>query len=290
MLRRLIGEDIDLLWKPADDLWQVKIDPAQIDQILANLAVNARDAISGVGKVTIATENVVFDEAYCVRHLGFVPGEYVRLMVSDDGCGMDPEILPHLFEPFFTTKGVGEGTGLGLATVYGIVRQNHGFIHVYSEPGQGTTFTIYLPRHASQTATNRTEVMAELAKSAGETVLLVEDEPAILVIAQRILGRLGYAVLTASTPGEAIRLVETHAREIHLLITDVVMPEMNGRDLARRLLSLHPKLKCLFMSGYTADVIAHHRVLEEGVHFIQKPFSMEELAAKVREALGGSGE
>ena len=285
MLRRLIGEDIHLAWLPAADLGPVKVDPTQIDQILANLCVNARDAIDGVGKVTIETGNAVFDEAYCADHPGFVPGEYVRLAVSDDGRGMDKETQAHLFEPFFTTKGVGEGTGLGLATIYGIVKQNHGFVHVYSEPGQGTTFRLYLPRHAGQAAATRTEPARALPRSSGETVLLVEDEPAILAIARKVLARLGYTVLTARTPGEAIGLAETPAREIHLLMTDVVMPEMNGRDLARRILSIHPKLKCLFMSGYTANVIAHHGVLDEGVHFIQKPFSMEDLAAKVRQAL-----
>ena len=285
MLRRLIGEDIHLAWLPAAGLGLVKVDPTQIDQILANLCVNARDAIGGVGKITIETGAAVFDEAYCADHPGFLPGEYVRLAVSDNGHGMDKETQAHLFEPFFTTKGVGEGTGLGLATIYGIVKQNHGFIYVYSEPGQGTTFKLYLPRHAGRVAPTPAKSTRELPRSAGETVLVVEDEPAILAIARKVLARLGYTVLAARTPGEALALAETPAGEIHLLMTDVVMPEMNGRDLAQRLLSIHPKLKCLFMSGYTANVIAHHGVLNEGVHFIQKPFSMEELAAKVRQAL-----
>ena len=289
MLRRLIGEDIDLAWLPAKNLGPVKVDPTQVDQILANLCINARDAIEGVGRVTIETANAVFDEAYCADHAGFVAGEYVRLTVSDNGCGMDKATLAQIFEPFFTTKRIGEGTGLGLATVYGIVKQNHGFINVYSEPGHGTTFTLYLPRHADEVTATRLEAVAEMAKSSGETVLLVEDEPAVLGIARIILVRLGYSVLTAGTPGEAIRLAEVHAGEIHLLITDVVMPEMNGRDLERRLSALHPKLKCLFMSGYTANVIAHHGALKAGVHFIQKPFSMGDLAAKVREALGSAG-
>ena len=189
------------------------------------------------------------------------------LAVSDDGCGMDKETLAHIFEPFFTTKGVGKGTGLGLATVYGIVKQNNGFINVYSEPGQGTTFTIYLPRHAGKAEQARTEGAAEPAARGHETILLVEDEPAILKLTTRMLEQLGYTVLAASTPGEAIRLAREHAGEIHLLMTDVVMPEMNGRDLARNLLSLYPHLKCLFMSGYTADVIAHHGVLDEGRAF-----------------------
>ena len=286
MLRRLIGEDIALAWLPAEGLGPVKVDPSQVDQILANLCVNARDAIGGVGKVTIETANIVFDAAYCADHPGYVAGEYVRLAVSDNGCGMDKATVAQIFEPFFTTKGMGEGTGLGLATVYGIVKQNHGFINVYSEPGHGTTFTLYLPRHAGEAAATGTATAAEPPRSSGETVLLVEDEPAVLAIARIILERLGYAVLTAGTPSEAIRLAGAHAGEIHLLITDVVMPEMNGLDLERRLLSLHPKLKCLFMSGYTADVIAHHGVLKAGVNFIQKPFSMGDLAAKVRTTLG----
>ena len=285
MLRRLIGEDIDLAWLPEAGLCPVKMDPAQVDQILANLCVNARDAIADVGKVTIETGNAVFDETYCADHVGFVAGEYVLLAVSDDGCGMDKEILDQIFEPFFTSKGVGQGTGLGLSTVYGIVKQNNGFINVYSEPGKGTTFKIYLPRYADQAVDTQRERTAEIPLGRGETVLVVEDEPALLTMAKMMLEKLGYRVLAAGTPGEAIGLAEEHASEIHLLITDVVMPEMNGRDLAERLQSLYPGMKILFMSGYTADVIAHRGVLDEGVNFIQKPFSMKDLAVKVREAL-----
>ena len=285
MLRRLIGEDIHLAWLPASGLAPVKVDPTQIHQILANLCVNARDAIGGVGKITIDTGNEVFDETDRADHPEVVPGEYARLAVSDNGCGMEKETLAHLFEPFFTTKDVGKGTGLGLAMIYGIVVQNHGFIRVNSEPGKGTTFRIYLPRHAGQNAAAQTGGVAEAPMSRGESVLLVEDEAAIVAIARRVLERLGYTVLTACTPGEAIRLAEAHSQEIQLLMTDVVMPEMNGRDLAARLLSRAPRLKCLFMSGYPDDVIAHHGVLDEGVHFIAKPFSVEDLAAKVREAL-----
>lgn len=287
MLHRLIGEDIGLLWKPAADLWSVKVDPSQIDQVLANLCVNARDAITGVGKVTIVTKNESYDEAFCASHPGYLPGRYVVLSVSDDGCGMDKEVLGHLFEPFFTTKPVGQGTGLGLATVYGVVKQNRGFINVYSEPGHGTTFNISLPRHADKAEQVKKDAPAQLVGRGHETILLVEDEPAILQIAKRTLGMLGYTVLAAATPGEAIRLAEEHAGKVHLLMTDVVMPEMNGRDLAKRLLALYPTLKRLFMSGYTADVIAHQGVLEEGINFIQKPFSMQDLAGKVRAALDG---
>ncbi|MBI5604423.1 MAG: PocR ligand-binding domain-containing protein [Deltaproteobacteria bacterium] len=285
MLRRLIGEDIDLVWVPGKNLWSIKVDPSQIDQILANLCVNARDAIAGLGKVTIETENTTFDEAYCADHPGFIPGDFVMLAVSDDGHGMDKDTLDKIFEPFFTTKEIGRGTGLGLATVYGTVKQNSGFINVYSEPGHGTTFKIYLPRHAVISEQMSKETPAAPVARGHETILLVEDEPAILNMTRQMLERFGYRVLSASTPGEAIRMAREHAGEIHLLISDVVMPEMNGRELAKNLISLYPGLKRLFMSGYTANVIAHHGVLDEGIHFIQKPFSIQALAVKVREAL-----
>jgi PAS domain S-box-containing protein len=285
MLRRLIGEDIDLAWLPADGLWSVKVDPSQIDQILANLCVNARDAIESVGKVTIETENIAIDSEYCNNNAGFVPGEYVTLAVNDNGCGMDKETLTQVFDPFFTTKKTGKGTGLGLATVYGVVKQNNGFINVYSEPGHGTTFRIYLPRYLGKNERTQPEGSPGMVNGGCETVLLVEDESAILKMTQTLLERLGYSVLIASSPGEAIRLAHRHEGEIHLLMTDVVMPDMNGRDLARNLIQFSPRLKCLFMSGYTANVIAHHGVLDEGVHFIQKPFSKASLAAKLREVL-----
>jgi PAS domain S-box-containing protein len=285
MLRRLIGEDIDLAWLPQDGLWPIKIDPAQVDQILANLCVNARDAIAGVGRITIETHTVTFDTAYCADHAGFVPGDFVLLSVSDDGCGMDKETLDSIFEPFFTTKDESLGTGLGLATVFGIVKQNNGFINVYSEPGKGTTFRIYFPRHVGKAEKIRVETVAEIPSSQGETVLLVEDEPAIIKMCQMMLERLGYQVLTTGNPSEALRLAGNHAGEIHLLITDVVMPEMNGRELADQLCTLFPDIKTLFMSGYTANVIAHRGVLEEGVNFIQKPFSIKDLSVKVRATL-----
>ena len=285
MLRRLIGENIDLAWLPGKDLGRVRIDPSQIEQLLANLCVNARDAIRDTGKITVETGAVTFDETHCASHVGSVPGEYVLLAVSDNGCGMDPETRSHLFEPFFTTKEVGKGTGLGLATVYGMVKQNNGFIDVYSEPGQGTTFKIYLPRDTAEAGRTTKMDAAQPAARGRETILLVEDEPMILDIAVKILERQGYTVMAASTPGEAIRLAREHTGEIHLLMTDVVMPEMNGKDLAKNLLSLYPNLKRLFMSGYTADIIAHHGVLDEGVQFIQKPFSVKKLAGQVREVL-----
>ncbi len=286
MLQRLIGEDIDLAWLPQSSMWPVRMDPSQLDQILANLCVNARDAIEGVGKITIETGMATLDEAYCSNHIGFVPGDFVLMAVSDNGCGMDQEIKDKLFEPFFSTKGVGKGTGLGLATVYGIVKQNRGFINVYSEPGKGTTFRIYLPAQKAFKDQAQPEMVGGIPGGLeNQTILLVEDEPAILSMTTTMLKRLGYTVLKADRPGKAVALAREHAGEIHLLMTDVVMPEMNGRDLAQSLLSLYPNMKRLFMSGYTANVIAHHGVLDEGVHFIQKPFSKKDLALKVSQAL-----
>ncbi len=287
MLRRLIGEDIHLVWQPGPGLWPVKMDPSQIDQILVNLCVNARDAIGGVGKMTIETGNCSLDESYAATHAGFLSGDYVKIAISDNGCGMDRETLSHIFEPFYTTKGVNQGTGLGLATVYGAIKQNNGFINAYSEPDSGSTFTLYLPRYLGKEERFRKKTPVEVTARGHETILLVEDEPAILEVTTLLLERHGYTVLTAGTPGEAIDLAEKHAGEIHLLLTDVVMPEMNGRELAKNLLSLYPDLKRLFMSGYTANVIAHHGVLDEGVHFIQKPFSFKDLTNRLREALNG---
>jgi two-component system, cell cycle sensor histidine kinase and response regulator CckA len=287
MLRRLIGEDINLLWQPGRSLQPVKVDPSQIDQLLANLCVNARDAIEGVGKVTIETGAKTFDEDYCHDHLGSLPGEYVLLEVSDDGCGMDKTTLSHIFEPFFTTKEQGKGTGLGLASIYGIVKQNNGFINVYSEPDQGTTFKIYLPVYAIQSDGMMEKAPNLPTEQGNETILLVEDESVILQMTTRMLERLGYTVVAAATPGEAIRLAHEYQGRIDLLMTDVVMPEMNGRELAEKLLSHYPDLKRLFMSGYTANVIAHHGVLDQGVNFIEKPFSKKDLGEKLREALEG---
>jgi PAS domain S-box-containing protein len=285
MLLRLIGEDIELAWLPGAGLWPVNIDPSQIDQILANLCVNARDAIAGVGKITIETENVLFDEEYCSRYPGFSSGQYVMLGVSDTGTGMSKEVLEHLFEPFFTTKEVGKGTGLGLATVYGIVKQNEGFIHVYSEPGRGATFKIYLPRFIGQMAGRAKERAGALPRGAGETVLLVEDEAVILHVGKAMLENLGYRVLAAGSPAEAVQLAAAHTDELQLLITDVIMPVMNGRDLAQLIQEIKPGLKVLFTSGYTANVIAHQGVLDEGVCFLQKPLSMKNLAVKIRQVL-----
>jgi two-component system cell cycle sensor histidine kinase/response regulator CckA len=285
MLRRLIGDDIDLIWIPDDSPYPVKMDPVQVDQILANLCINARDSITDIGKVTIETGNAVFDEQYCSDHFGFVQGEYVMLAISDNGCGMDKETLEQIFEPFFTSKGAGQGTGLGLSMVHGIVKQNNGFINVYSEPGKGSTFRIYLPRDEGQSVVNLQENVAQYPLGHGETVLVVEDEPELLDLDKKILGKLEYRVLTAGTPGEAIRLAEEQADKIQLLITDITLPDMNGIELAERLHTLCPGLKIMFMSGYTSNMIAHQGMLDEGVNFIQKPFAIHDFAVKVRESL-----
>ena len=286
MLRRLIGENINLVWMPGTGLWPVKIDPSQVDQILANLCINARSAITGVGKITVATENSTLDEDYSASHMPTLPGEYLRLTVSDSGCGMDTLTLAHIFEPFFTTKEIGEGTGLGLATVFGVVKQNNGIISVDSEPGKGATFTIYLPRHLGEGGPAPVIHVEKPTRIGKETLLLVEDEPAILKMTTTMLQLLGYRVLAAKTPGEAERLARDFTGTIDMLITDVIMPEMDGRTLAARLLAIKPRLKGLFMSGYTAKIISQHGVLDQGVYFIEKPFTKKELAAKIGEVLG----
>ncbi len=286
MVQRLIGEDITLTWLPQAALWPVKADRSQIDQILANLCVNAKDAITGHGTLTIQTGNCTMDGSCCSICSEPVLGDYVMLAVSDSGCGMDAETIGHLFEPFFTTKEVGKGTGLGLATIFGIVKQNNGHLEVRSEPKKGTTFTVYLPRHGEAAAPSRAEEVIPASDRGRETVLLIEDEPALLNMAKRMLEHQGYTVLAASTPATAIRLAAEHASTIRLLMSDVIMPEMNGQQLAKILIKDHPHLKLLFISGYTADVIANHGVLECGVNFIQKPFSLHDLAAKVRSILG----
>ncbi|MFZ2961081.1 MAG: response regulator [Candidatus Ozemobacteraceae bacterium] len=285
MLRRLIGEHLALNWKPGAGLWRVKIDPGQINQILTNLAVNARDAIPEMGKITIETRNCSFDRADCATYPGSVPGLFVMLAVSDTGLGMEKEVLEHIFEPFFTTKEVGRGTGLGLATVYGIVKQNEGFIDVESRPDKGTIFRIYFPRYQGNVDEVKSEDDVSIVRGQGETVLVVEDETSMLSLIREILVGLDYKVLSADTPSRALKDVEAHVGDIHLLITDVVMPEMNGRELAARVREQIPGIKCFFMSGYTRDVIANLGVVNEGFQFIQKPFTVKDLAAKVRETL-----
>lgn len=290
MLLPLIGEDIEMVWQPKADLWQVKIDPTQLEQILTNLCVNARQAIKGVGKIVLETNNVIFDELYCSQHVGTIPGEYVQLMVTDDGCGISKKDQQNIFEPFFTTKDIGEGTGLGLATVYGIVKQNNGYVYVYSELSKGSTFKIYLPRHLSQDGVRKDASQeTDIPEGHGETILVVEDEPATLKLTKRILSGLGYTVIDASTTKQALDFAKENQGEIQVLLTDVIMPEMNGRELATAIRALCPKLKVLFMSGYTADIIARQGVLPAGVNFIQKPFTKKDLANEIREVLGDSG-
>ncbi|MBF0398704.1 MAG: response regulator [Desulfobacterales bacterium] len=285
MIRRLIGENIELMWTPGADIWTIKMDPSQIDQILANLCVNARDSIFCIGKIKIETSNVILDEAYCASHREFVPGSYITLTVSDNGCGMNKKVLNKIFEPFFTTKGVGKGTGLGLATIHGMVKQNKGFIDVSSEPGHGSTFKIYLPRYDSKLDQVKQEKSPNCLERGSETVLLVEDEPSTLKITKTILKGLGYNVIAAKTPMEAIQLAKEQEGKIQLLITDVIMPEMDGKDLSAKILSLYPNIKCIFMSGYTDEIISHQNELKKSGHFIQKPFSIEEIASKVRKVL-----
>jgi PAS domain S-box-containing protein len=285
LLRPLIGENIELAFQPGPDLRQVRIDPSQIDQLLANLVVNSRDAIRGTGRIAIATSNVTLGAHDSARLPGSIPGDHVALTVDDNGSGMDVGTLSQIFEPFFTTKEEGKGTGLGLATVYGIVNQNNGLIDVRSAPGRGTTFTVYFPAAAAGEEVERVGPLAASPLLGDETVLLVEDEPALLEIGRETLEGFGYRVLAAGTAAEAIRLAGEHRGDIALLVTDVVMPKMNGRELADRLVAERPGLACLFMSGYTADVIAPHGILDESLNFIQKPFTARRLAEKVREAI-----
>ena len=287
ILRRLIGEDIEFVWLPGEELWLIKMDPSQIDQILANLCANARDAIESVGKIVISTSNASVDADFCRNKEGCRAGHFVVLSITDTGCGMDHETRANLFEPFYTTKEIGKGTGLGLAMVYGIVQQNHGFVTVDSAPGKGTGFKLYLPRYDTPSAPARLEEARETLSLGTETILLVEDEPAILDMAGLMLEQMGYRVIKANSPFEAIHLARGCSGKIDLLMTDVVMPEMNGWELAKKLHTIQPAIKQLFTSGYTSMAIAQPDVLDEGVHFIQKPFTMQDLSVKVREALQG---
>jgi len=285
MFHRLIGEDIELVSVLAEDLGRVKVDPGQMEQVILNLVINSRDAMPRGGKLTIETANVEIDEKYVHNHVGAKPGRYVRVSVSDTGVGMTPEVKGRIFEPFFTTKEKGMGTGLGLSTVYGIVKQSGGNVWVYSELGKGATFKVYLPR-VDEPLEEETEkqIKRELPRG-GETVLVAEDEGDVRSLVVQILKRQGYKVLEASNGEEALILCEKHQGMVHLLVTDVVMPVMSGRELKERLLLLHPEAKVLYMSGYTDDAVVRHGVLEEGVNFLQKPFSMEKLVDKVREVL-----
>ena len=286
ILRRLIGEDIQLEWIPGANLWPVKIDPGQADQIMTNLAVNARDAIAGVGRIRIETVNCACKGPACSHgYAGCQMGQYVLIRVSDNGKGMDEETRAHIFEPFFTTKGPGKGVGLGLATVFGIVKQNDGFIDVQSSPASGTSFTIGLPHTFESPVKLESSSQAPALRGGTETILLVEDEKAVLRFGLETLKRYGYNVLSAGSPLEAIEIAKSHTGRIHLLITDVVLPSMNGRELAQLLSSMVPGIRSMFISGYTADIIATRGVIDENVHFIQKPFSVDHFIAKVRSVL-----
>ncbi len=286
MLRRILGEDIELVYALAEDLQKIKTDPGQVEQVILNLAVNARDAMPSGGKLIIETANVELDNTYASTHIGVTPGRYVRLSMSDTGLGMTPEVRDRVFEPFFTTKEKGRGTGLGLSTVYGIVKQSGGNIWVYSEPGIGTTFKIYLPG-VDEKEDVLQQKREDIPLSRGtETILLAEDEPSLRDLASRILRDLGYDLLIAANGEEAIQIAQEQSeKEIHLLLTDVVMPRMGGKELADRLKISRPKMKVLFASGYTDDTIVHHGVLERGINYIQKPFTPDTLARTVRQVL-----
>lgn len=286
MLRRLIGEEVALEWRPAPGVCPVLADPAQLDQIMANLCVNARDAIAGTGAVTIETAGETMGDGFCAAHEGALPGEYARVSVTDTGCGMDGEVLAHLFEPFFTTKPTGQGTGLGLSTIYGIIKQNRWFIDVASTVGGGTTFSIFMPRHHALPDAGPPEEPPPPVYVDEAVILVVEDEPVLLGVTVAMLEGSGYTVLGASGPEQAIGIASGYRGDIHLLLTDVIMPGMNGRELARRLRESRPGLRHLYMSGYTADILAPHGVLDEGVVILEKPFDRAALIAKVKEALG----
>ncbi|PKL42643.1 MAG: histidine kinase [Candidatus Riflebacteria bacterium HGW-Riflebacteria-1] len=290
MLRRMIGENIDLLWKPGHAVWRIEMDPSQLDQVLANLAVNARDAIDNVGTLVIETSNIVLDKEVCERIDGIKAGEYVVLSISDTGCGMKPEVLARVFEPFFTTKEVGKGTGLGLATVYGIIGQNDGLIKVYSEHGIGTTFKIYLPRAEADKKTDSSPPSVALSALTGsETILLVEDEIQILNFEKILLERLGYKLLLANSPASALSIAEEYPDKIDLLITDVIMPGMNGKELQQKVMALRPHIRCIYVSGYTTGIIEHHGILPDEINFIEKPFTANLFATKIRNVLDQPG-
>jgi PAS domain S-box-containing protein len=286
MLPRLIGEDVTLKAFLAGNLEPVKVDPGQFEQVLINLAVNARDAMPEGGRLTIETANIDLNEEYCALHSHAEPGRFVQLAITDTGCGMTREVKQHLFEPFFTTKTRGRGTGLGLATIFGTVKQAGGSIEVYSEPGQGTSFKIYLPVVEEAAGQFVREIPEVQMPGGNETILVVEDEASVRMLAVTMLERLGYRVLAASNGDEAFRVAEKHGQVIHLLMTDVVMPVMNGRELAERLVGIRPGIKVLFTSGYTENIVVHHGIVEENLNFIGKPYTMQNLARKVREVLG----
>jgi CheY-like chemotaxis protein len=285
MLRRLIGEDVELVTMLRPDLGRVKVDPGQIEQIVMNLAVNSRDAMPEGGKLIIETCNVEINANYARSHSPMIPGKYIMVAVSDTGCGMELDTQAHIFEPFFTTKEVGRGTGLGLATVYGIVEQTGGFIRVYSEPGRGSTFKIYFPRVEEEVPTAESAEIRTMQAKGQETVLVVEDEGGVRSLVCEAFISHGYKVLEAARAAQALEISEQHTEPIHLLLTDVVMPGTDGKQLALRLSTLHPETKVLYMSGYTDDAVLRHGLSEGGTPFLQKPFTPNALLLKVREVL-----
>jgi len=288
MLSRLIGEDVEFTFIPDSALWRVKVDLSQMEQVVMNLVVNARDAMPRGGKLKIETANVELDATYASHQLETRPGQYIRLSISDTGCGMDEQVRARIFEPFFTTKGPDKGTGLGLATVYGIVKQSGGGIEVWSEPGAGTTFNIYLPRAGEELSKSKIFGSYVAPRRGVETILLVEDEDGVRALARVILEKHGYDVLEARNGGEAIFTCQRHAGPIHLMVTDVVMPNMGGRELAEHLASVRPDMKVLYLSGYTDEAVIEHGVIDGSMHFLQKPFTSNALARKVRSVLDGS--
>lgn len=277
MLHRLLREDINLNFMPADKPCQVNIDPSQLDQVLVNLCINAGDAINGSGQISITAENVLINDANIGVNLNLPAGRYVQLSVTDTGCGMDKNIIPNIFEPFFTTKEMAKGSGLGLSTVYGIVRQNNGAIDVSSQPGQGSTFTILLPEYKKPADTGESHPEDNVPDRQNATILLVEDEKSLLNLGRQMLEQLGYTVLATHSPKEALRISADHPEQIHLLITDVIMPEMNGAELAEKLKKEHPDIQCLYVSGYPAQVLSSEKILEAGTHFLPKPYKKEDL-------------
>ena len=289
LLRRLMDEDIEMLTVADKPVGAIKADPGQIEQVIMNLVVNARDAMPDGGRLIVETANVELDAAYARDHATVRPGRYVMLAVSDTGTGMSADTVAHIFEPFYTTKESGRGTGLGLSTVYGIVKQSGGYVWVYSEPGRGTTFKVYLPRvnEAVDALPGAKTKSQDRVKMGTETILLVEDEPDLRELTRTVLASSGYTIVEARNAEEAERLTESNGAKIHLLLTDVIMPGISGRELAKRILARHSAMRVLYMSGYTYNVIAQGGTLERGVSFLQKPFTPSALVEKVREVLDG---
>jgi len=285
MLRRLIGEDVELATLTPPGLWNVKADRSQVEQVILNLAVNARDAMPRGGKLTIETANVELDNSYSHHQAVVAPGRYVMLAVADTGCGMDAETQAHVFEPFFTTKEKGKGTGLGLATVYGVVKQSGGYVWVYSEPGHGTTFKVYLPRVEESVGVEEKAAEAEAPQRGSETILLVEDEKGVRELAREYLVQNGYTVLDAENGARALEIARGHDGPIHLMLTDVVMQGISGRELAEKAAKIRPDMKVLFMSGYTDQAVIHHGLLSADTVLLQKPFTLNALATKLRATL-----